>query len=89
MVTDLILKGYKHYKIWRGTSEYQKTLREELSIVMRTFLPELKNVTDIQGEEIVGQVRIIYDSLKEYYVNLEKLWSSVDDFEKHVTEQVL
>ncbi|XP_052085923.1 uncharacterized protein LOC127723359 [Mytilus californianus] len=89
VVPEFLLKRYKQFKTWRGNSEYQKTLREELCIVMKAFLPELKNVTDVQGEEIIRQVRRIYDGLREYYVNLEKLWSNVDDFENHVSQQYL
>lgn len=89
MVPEFLIKRYKQFKTWRGNSEYQKTLREELSIVMKAYLPELKNATDVQGEEVIRQVRRIYDGLKEYYVILEKLWSNVDDFENHISQQVL
>ncbi|CAG2212743.1 unnamed protein product [Mytilus edulis] len=89
VVPDFIFKRYKQFKTWRGNSEYQKTLREELRIVMKAYLPELKNATDVQGEEVIRQVRTIYDGLKEYYVILEKLWSNVDDFENHISQQYL
>ncbi|CAC5391516.1 unnamed protein product [Mytilus coruscus] len=84
---EFILKKIQN---WLGTSDYQIMLRAEVELVMKTYLPDLQKecTSDVHGEEIISQVGNIYDGLREYYVNLEQLWGSVDDFEKLISQKV-
>lgn len=90
IIPDFILKRIKNVQNWLGNSDYQIMLRDEVELVMKTYLPNLQKecASDVHGEEIIRQVGNIYDGLREYYVNLEKLWSSVDDFEKLISQKV-
>lgn len=90
ILPDLVVKGIKKLQNLIGPSDYQKMLRAEVDIVMRTYLPDLPKecAGDVNGEEMISQIYYIFDGLKEYYVNLEQLWGSVGDFEKHISQKV-
>lgn len=87
ILSKWISKGLKKVSKWMGNDEYQKILRIDAELAMKEFMRGLfADINNIRGEELILRFSDIVQGLRKFYYMKEKLWSSVDDFNKTIAE---
>ncbi|VDI32729.1 Hypothetical predicted protein [Mytilus galloprovincialis] len=87
ILSKWISKGLKKVSKWMGNDEYQKILLIDAELAMKEFMRGLfADINNIRGEELILRFSDIVQGLRKFYYMKEKLWSSVDDFNKTIAE---
>ncbi|XP_063417895.1 E3 ubiquitin-protein ligase rnf213-alpha-like [Mytilus trossulus] len=87
VLSKWIHKGLKKVTKWIGNDEYQKMLLTDAELAMKEFTRGLlEDISTINGEELIERFSDIVQGLRKWYYMHEKLWSSVEDFNKIIAQ---
>ncbi|CAG2196483.1 unnamed protein product [Mytilus edulis] len=87
VLSKWIHKGLKKVTKWMGNDEYQKMLLTDAELAMKEFMRGLfADINNIRGEELILRFSDIVQGLRKFYYMHEKLWSSIEDFNKIVAQ---